>query len=116
MFHLNTRSLGKKANGGVDYCSVVVHDFDVYAFTETWFNSGDDSNLIDLDNYSNIDLYVMAARVVVRHCSFIRNPIEDCSGRSTQVPFWRKWVIDSFEVVIGQKIFWQIFDDLAPSQ
>ena len=32
-----------------------------------------------------------------------------CSGRSTQVPFWRKWVIDGFEVVIGQKIFWQNF-------
>ena len=37
----------------------------------------------------------------------VAETIEDCSGRSTQVPFWRKWVIDSFEVVIGQKIFWQ---------
>ena len=36
-------------------------------------------------------------------------PIEDCSGRSTQVLFWRKWVIDGFEVVVGQKIFWQNF-------
>ena len=40
--------------------------------------------------------------------------IEDCSGRSTQVPFWRKWVIDSFEVVIGQKIFWQNFGRFGP--
>ena len=55
VFHLNTRSLGKKASGVVDYCSAIDHDFDVYAFTETWFNSEDDSNLIDLDNYSNID-------------------------------------------------------------
>ena len=39
----------------------------------------------------------------------IRSKIEDCSGRSTQVPFWRKWVIDGFEVFIGQKIFWQHF-------
>ena len=40
--------------------------------------------------------------------------IEDCSGRSTQVPFWRKWVIDGFEVVIGQKIFWQNFGRFCP--
>ena len=39
----------------VDYCSVIDHDFDVYALTETWFNSDDDSYLIDLDNYSNIN-------------------------------------------------------------
>ena len=37
-----------------------------------------------------------------------------CSGRSTQVPFWRKWVIDGFEVVIGQKIFWQNFWRFGP--
>ena len=53
--HLNAKSLGKKASGVVDYCSVIDHDFDIYAFTETWFNSDDDSKLIDLDHYSNID-------------------------------------------------------------
>ena len=37
-----------------------------------------------------------------------------CSGRSTQVPFKRKWVIDGFEVVIGQKIFWQNLGRLGP--
>ena len=37
-----------------------------------------------------------------------------CSGRSTQVPFWRKWVIDGFEIVIGQKIFWQKFGQFGP--
>ena len=40
--------------------------------------------------------------------------IEDCSGRSTQVPFCRKWVIDSFKDVIGQKIFWQNFGWFGP--
>ena len=30
------------------------------------------------------------------------------------MPFWRKWVIDGFEVVIGQKIFWQNFGWLGP--
>ena len=40
--------------------------------------------------------------------------IEYCSGRSTQVPFWRKWVIDGFKVVIGQKIFWQSFGRFGP--
>ena len=37
-----------------------------------------------------------------------------CSGRSTQVPFSRKWVIDGFEVGIGQKIFWQNFGLFDP--
>ena len=37
-----------------------------------------------------------------------------CSGRSTQVPFWRKWIIDGFEVVIGQKIFWPNFGRFGP--
>ena len=39
---------------------------------------------------------------------------EDCSGRSTQVPFWRKWVIGGFEVVTGQKISWQNFGRFGP--
>ena len=30
------------------------------------------------------------------------------------MPFWRKWVIDSFEVDIGQKIFWQNFGQFGP--
>ena len=30
------------------------------------------------------------------------------------MPFWRKWVIDGFEVVIGQKIFWQNFGPFGP--
>ena len=42
--------------------------------------------------------------------------IEDCTccGRSTQVPFWRKWVIDGFKVVKGQKLFWQNFGRFGP--
>ena len=43
-----------------------------------------------------------------------QSSIEDCSGRSTQVPFWRKWVIGGFEVVIGQKIFWPNFGRFDP--
>ena len=39
----------------VDYCSVINYDFNVYTFTETWFNLEDNSNLIDLDTYYNID-------------------------------------------------------------
>ena len=31
-----------------------------------------------------------------------------------QVPFWWKWVINGFEVVIGQKIFWQNFGWFGP--
>ena len=59
MFHLNARSPGKKTKQNkrrclLMLCSVTYHDFDAYAFTETmetWFNSDDDSNLIDLDSY-----------------------------------------------------------------
>ena len=39
LFHLNTRSLSKKATNVVDYISILNHDFDVIGFTETWFNN-----------------------------------------------------------------------------
>ena len=39
---------------------------------------------------------------------------EDCSGKSTEVPVWRKLVVDGFEVIIGQKIFWQNFRRFGP--
>ena len=55
LFHLNTRSLSKKATNVVDYISILNHDFDVICFTETWFNNIEESNLIDLDNYDKID-------------------------------------------------------------
>ena len=42
----------------------------------------------------------------------IKEKNNNCSGRSTQVPF-RKWVIDGFEVVV-QKIFWQNFGQFGP--
>ena len=46
--------------------------------------------------------------------SLLHSVIEDCSGRSTQVPFLWKWVIDGFEVGIGQKIFWLNFGQFDP--
>ena len=55
IFHHNSRSLNKKANITVDYISILNHNFDIIGFTETWFNSVDDSNLIDLENYAKID-------------------------------------------------------------
>ena len=55
LFHLNCRSLNKRASNVVDYLSTINHDFDIIAFTETWFNSADESNLIDLNNYTKID-------------------------------------------------------------
>ena len=64
--------------------------------------------------------YFLVYQLISRFLLFLQNykeieaEIEDCSGRSTQVPFWRKWVIDSFEVVIGQKIFWQNFGRFGP--
>ena len=55
IFHHNSRSLNKKASITVDYISVLNHSFDIIGFTETWFNSVEESNLIDLENYSKID-------------------------------------------------------------
>ena len=45
----------KQKSDVVDYCSVIDDNFDVYALTETRFNSDDDSNLIDFNHYANID-------------------------------------------------------------
>ena len=39
----------------MDYISILNHNFDIIGFTETWFNSVEDSNLIDLENYAKID-------------------------------------------------------------
>ena len=41
----------------MDYISILNHNFDIIGFTETWLNSVDDSNLIDLENnyYAKID-------------------------------------------------------------
>ena len=36
------------------------------------------------------------------------------TGKSTQVPFWRKLVIGSFKVTTLQKIVWQIFEWINP--
>ena len=55
IFHHNSRSLNKKANITVGYISILNHNFDIIGFTETWFNSVEDSNLIDLENYAKID-------------------------------------------------------------
>ena len=55
LFHQNARSLNNKASTISDYISILDHNFDIIAFTETWFNSSDESNLIDLGNYDKID-------------------------------------------------------------
>lgn len=52
LFHLNIRSLNKHANDVTNYVSTLDHHFDVYGFTETWFRSDADANLIDLDGYT----------------------------------------------------------------
>ena len=52
LFHLNAWSLNKKANHLIDYLACLPHHFDIYRISETWFNSEDESSLIDLENYS----------------------------------------------------------------
>ena len=35
--------------------SILDRNFDIIGFTETWFNSTEDSNLVDLDNCTKLD-------------------------------------------------------------
>lgn len=53
LFHLNTQSLNKKANDLVNYLSSIHNHFDIYGFSETWFTSDIDANIIDLGDYSS---------------------------------------------------------------
>ena len=39
----------------MNYISILNHNFDIIGFAEAWFNSVDDCNLIDLENYAKID-------------------------------------------------------------
>jgi len=56
MFHHNIRSLNKHATEITSYLSTINHNFNIYGFTETWFNFEEDSKLIDIgDNYSIIN-------------------------------------------------------------
>ena len=55
IFHHNSRSLNNKASITVDYISILDHNFDIIGFTETWFNSIEESHLIDLDDYAKLD-------------------------------------------------------------
>jgi hypothetical protein len=36
----------------VNYLSSLHHHFDIYGFTETWFNSDDDADIVDIGDYS----------------------------------------------------------------
>ena len=51
LIHLNCRSLNKNGTNITNYLSSLGHNFDVYGFTESWFRSGDDANLVDLNGY-----------------------------------------------------------------
>ena len=52
LFHANTRSLNKNSNEIVNYLSTLQHHFSIYGFSETWFRSDDDADLIDIENYA----------------------------------------------------------------
>ena len=54
----------------MDQISILNHNFDITGFTETWFNSVEDSNLIDLENYAKIDS-IRPNRTGGRACMFI---------------------------------------------
>ncbi len=51
LFHHNSRSLNKNSNNILDYVTSLNHTFDIYGFTETWFRSNTDSDIIDIHGY-----------------------------------------------------------------
>jgi len=55
LFHLNTRSLNNedKANNVINYISSFHNHFDIYGFTESWFKSIEDANLISIEDYNS---------------------------------------------------------------
>ena len=55
ILHLNTRSLNKHANDFSNYLSIFDHHFDIYGFSETWFNDQHEADLVDLTNYSSVN-------------------------------------------------------------
>lgn len=55
ILHLNACSLNKHSNNITNYLSILNHHFDVYAFSESWFQYDSDANLIDLDGYSSVN-------------------------------------------------------------
>jgi len=52
IFHHNARSLNKNSNNILNYLSILDHHFDIYGFSETWFNSNDDASTIDIGDFS----------------------------------------------------------------
>ena len=52
LFHHNIRSLNKHSNDIVNYFSSLHNHFDIYGFSETWFQSQDDVATVDIQGYS----------------------------------------------------------------
>lgn len=55
LFHHNIRSLNKHSNDIMNYLSATKHNFHIYGFTETWFNSVDDANLVNINGYTMVN-------------------------------------------------------------
>jgi len=52
LFHLNTSSLNLHNNDVIDYLATLDHHFDIYGFSETWFNYTDDSTRVNLGDFA----------------------------------------------------------------
>lgn len=52
LFHSNIRSLNKHYDDIANYLSSLQHHFDIYGFSETWFTSDNDANIVDIGDYS----------------------------------------------------------------
>ena len=66
----------------------------------------------DYDGKIHLKFVILYRWILVS--KMIYDIIEDCSGKSTQVSFWWNWVIGSFEVTTGQKMFWLKFGWIDP--
>ena len=78
---------------------------EVTLFTSLQIMSSPLSTMTKSHNLNDIHLKPLII-TITWHC-FVYN--WRCSEKSTQILFWRKWVIDGFDFVIGQKLFWQNF-------
>lgn len=75
LFHLNCRSLNKNGTNITNYLESLDYNFDIYGFTETWFQSEGDANLVDLNDYS-IENYNRTGRKGGGSSLFIHSSIQ----------------------------------------
>ena len=106
LFHQNIQSLNKHSNDLVNYLSSLKHHFDIYGFSETWFNCDTDANIIDLGEYSSescvrkdrrgggVTLFIKSSLNYINRHDLVFNCI-DCDSLFVEI------TLNSSKVIIG---------------